>query len=60
MVHGGSWREKGFSMEQGGRGCSAEAARFWLSRQLCNKWWPHLSESRTRKMTAARKLVTCH
>lgn len=59
MVHGGSWREKGFSMEQGGHGYSAEAARFWLSRQLCNKWWPHLSESRTRKMTAAR-MVTCH
>lgn len=31
MVHGGSWREKGFSTEQGGRWCSAEAARFWLS-----------------------------
>lgn len=60
MVHGGSWREKGFSTEQGGRGCSAEAARFWLSGQLCSKQWPHLSESRTRKMMAARKLVTCH
>lgn len=47
MVRGGSWREKGFSMEEGGRGYSAEAARFWLSGQLCNKWWPHLSESRT-------------
>ena len=42
MVHGGSWHEKGLSTEQGGRGCSAEAARSWLSGRLYDKRWPRL------------------